>query len=407
MFGLPTLDIILGLVFLYLQLSLVCTAINEVIAHWLNRRPRTLIKGIGTLLSGEWKTSAKTFGSEKRHLPMSSKDTATPPASGSQPTINQIVKQLVRHPLIEGLSQSRRNLVGWTSGKPMPSYIPPGTFVDALLDIIRPSDGTSLSIDDIRSAVNALPDNQLKKPLQIFLAEAGGDVDEFKKRVEQWYGDAMERVSGLYKRNTQAITLIVATILTFAVKADTLEIVDALSSNATLRQAVVAQAEALANNPSADIRELIRLENLRRHAADSAGKADTSTKAPQTLRQAGIDSLMALREDSIVGFRYRQIEATIDSLKGIGLPLGWNMPDSIRTRIEKASLFGKVEEVIGFYLPRVVRHLLGLLITIFAISLGAPFWFDMLNKVINIRAAGRAPEEKPKSPEAAPPARGR
>ena len=40
--------------------------------------------------------------------------------------------------------------------------------------------------------------------------------------------------------------------------------------------------------------------------------------------------------------------------------------------------------------------LLGLLITIGAISQGAPFWFDILNKVTNLRAAGRPPNvEKP------------
>jgi hypothetical protein len=46
--------------------------------------------------------------------------------------------------------------------------------------------------------------------------------------------------------------------------------------------------------------------------------------------------------------------------------------------------------------------LLGLFLTAIAISLGAPFWFDLLNKVISIRAAGRAPHEKPKSPEGPP-----
>jgi hypothetical protein len=46
--------------------------------------------------------------------------------------------------------------------------------------------------------------------------------------------------------------------------------------------------------------------------------------------------------------------------------------------------------------------LIGLLLTALAISLGAPFWFDLLNKVISIRAAGRSPEEKPKSPEGGP-----
>ena len=39
--------------------------------------------------------------------------------------------------------------------------------------------------------------------------------------------------------------------------------------------------------------------------------------------------------------------------------------------------------------------LAGLLVTAGALSLGAPFWFDLLNKLVNLRAAGK----KPKTPE--------
>jgi hypothetical protein len=46
--------------------------------------------------------------------------------------------------------------------------------------------------------------------------------------------------------------------------------------------------------------------------------------------------------------------------------------------------------------------ILGWLITAFAVSLGAPFWFDLLNKFVNIRASGKAPEEEPKSPKEVP-----
>ncbi|HLQ50077.1 MAG TPA: hypothetical protein VK129_01185, partial [Terriglobales bacterium] len=37
-------------------------------------------------------------------------------------------------------------------------------------------------------------------------------------------------------------------------------------------------------------------------------------------------------------------------------------------------------------------HLLGLFFTLVALSMGAPFWFDMLNKFINIRNSGKAPD---------------
>jgi hypothetical protein len=39
------------------------------------------------------------------------------------------------------------------------------------------------------------------------------------------------------------------------------------------------------------------------------------------------------------------------------------------------------------------------MVTAFALQLGAPFWFDMLKKVITIRSAGRSPEEAHTSPK--------
>ena len=46
-----------------------------------------------------------------------------------------------------------------------------------------------------------------------------------------------------------------------------------------------------------------------------------------------------------------------------------------------------------------LSKLFGLSITAFAISLGAPFWFDTLNRFMNIRSAGRSPDEAAKTPE--------
>jgi len=50
------------------------------------------------------------------------------------------------------------------------------------------------------------------------------------------------------------------------------------------------------------------------------------------------------------------------------------------------------------------NKLAGLALTAFAVSLGAPFWFDLLNRFMNIRAGGKSPEEKAKPPDATKPA---
>ena len=59
---------------------------------------------------------------------------------------------------------------------------------------------------------------------------------------------------------------------------------------------------------------------------------------------------------------------TFASLQQLNIPLGWGSP------------VPKKEEW--------VNKIIGLLLTIFAISIGAPFWFDILNRITKIRSTG-------------------
>jgi hypothetical protein len=77
----------------------------------------------------------------------------------------------------------------------------------------------------------------------------------------------------------------------------------------------------------------------------------------------------------------RPMKDVVDAISTASLPIGW-------------SEFPKPDQW-----PTVV---VGWLITAFAVSLGAPFWFDLLNKFVNVRASGKAPEEEPKSPKEVP-----
>lgn len=243
MFGLQTLDLVIGLLFIYLLLSLVCTAVNEAIAAWLHLRAGTLRSGIHNLLSG--------FGNE-----------ASGPVSRDT---------LYNHPLIKGLEEKR--LLPFA--KRWPSYIPSRTFVLAVLDLIKGTESTptpaaaapnpapfplpgagaaaaARQCSDIHTAVSAanLPP-QLKQALVPLIDDAQGDLRRLQENLERWFNDAMERVSAAYKRKAQLITFVLALVVTLALNADTLRIARALSSNGPLREALVAQARQLTENPAA------------------------------------------------------------------------------------------------------------------------------------------------------------
>ena len=63
----------------------------------------------------------------------------------------------------------------------------------------------------------------------------------------------------------------------------------------------------------------------------------------------------------------------VDEVQEFGVPLGWSHDTSPHNVCWDG-----------------VGKMLGLLVTAFALSLGAPFWFDLLGKVSNLRGAGPA-----------------
>src|SRR5262249_5074841 len=147
--------------------------------------------------------------------------------------------------------------------------------------------------------------------------------------LQAWFDSAMDRVSGAYKRRTQELIFVVGLVVTITVNADTLTIAQRLVQDDSLRKALVAEAETTARSgePRPD-----------------AAKA-----------------------------RYRDLEAR-------GFPIGWAR--TLPAWSDKCDIACVASSAVR----QVPANILGWLITAFAISLGAPFWFDMLNKFIVIRS---------------------
>jgi hypothetical protein len=470
------IDVAIGLVFVYLMLSLVCTAANELLSQWFNSRATTLKQGIDTLLRDavapidvaaelqvaeqaeaardaleamlrkdatalfeRWQTARRRVDDARFALdelcslargsvaggsltsgsaaigtpPLWALDLAQPTSvlGAAQTTFDRATETLTgvsneleqwragtmarlttlrseaaearanhtlatfyAHPLIVGLSQLPWRLWPWDTKVRIPSYIPTHTFTRALLDTIAPaSSGAPSPLLEVRRALATLPEH-VRRPLLLALNDAAGDVNAFRAGVATWFDNAMERVSGLYKRKTKITVLLLAIGVTLFTNADTLRIVRALSSNQALRDALVAQAQATVRAPEAIKSQFAR---------DTGASADA--------RRASFAKSLA-------------------DMQALGIPIGYVVPDSTSERIEAASWVGapwKGTLYLRLYVPQILSGLIGLLLTALALSLGAPFWFDMLNKVVNVRAVGRTPAENAKIAQAqstAPPA---
>lgn len=331
MLGLPILDVAIGIAFFYLVFAMICTTANEMLSQWFNMRPKTLEEGLQQLL-------------------------------GSATLKNKILN----HPLVLGLS--RKNGKAKVANDPnaptaeVPSYIPAYTFATALLDNLT-GDKSIRDQDALKTGIDQLPDEP-RKALTALYQKVNGDWDKFHKEVECLYNDSMDRVSGWYKRYIQKQTKVLAILIVLWVNFDTLRMAERLWNDSALRAAVVEDAKARAQARNSGNMPL----------------AVYNQDDPDKGKAVGFDdSPITDKEQSL-----------INSVTGWQLDIDQTMAQADRRASEYPT-----EKYPRFWvwLEWALMHLLGWLISIFAISLGAPFWFDVLNRFMNLRNAGRAPNE--------------
>ncbi|MBK5273475.1 MAG: hypothetical protein JJE30_00270 [Desulfuromonadales bacterium] len=336
MFGFPLLDVVIGLVFIYALLALVCSAANEIYAGMSDRRENHLHEGISNLLGEHAVTGA-----------VREKVEFIPPGTTSNPplTTKSVVETFYAHPLIKSLNEKGTR----------PSYIPDSVFARVLLDMFAPTGGTvKLPVDKFNDFVSgvstALPaDSDLRRTLLIHAEDAGGDLEKLHASLVSWFSDAMKRVTGWYKNQSQSSLLLISFLICLAMNADSIRIFNELYSSPAIRNVIVAQAEQAG--------KVFANYTGHRGAASTAG----STKV---------------------------ITESLEKLKTTGLTWGWDGYSS------------KTECSIGQVIANIILTLLGILFTALAATLGAPFWFDMLGKFVNLKAIGKAPAETGTPPPA-------
>jgi hypothetical protein len=204
-----------------------------------------------------------------------------------------------------------------------------------LLDTFAPPAGAG-SDDLIGRATKALGppggtglNKTVRGLLQDALLDARGDVDRFRASIERSFDEVMDRASGWYKRKVQLILFALALALVVGINADSFALGQRLWKDDALRATVVAQA----------------------NRAVQAGQSSCPSASP---------SLPAMTKAA----------DCVDDVAALGIPLGWS------------------HDTTPHGLVSALSKLLGLLVTTFALTLGAPFWFDLLGKVAHLRGSG-------------------
>ena len=269
----PIIGVALGLIFFYVVLSLVASAVKEWIASLLGLRSKNLYEGVKTLIG------------------------------------NDFARKVYEHPLIKNLAKANK----------LPSYIDPGTMSTVLLEVIakdyKGKSYVSCAADEVRDMIGKIDNvHPLKGVLEALVDGSDEAADALKERFAGWFDEGMTRVAGWYKRKAKLIIILIAAGLTVITNASSIHIAEELWRNSALRTSIAIQAEAFANQEAA--------------------------KLPES-----------------------DLEQLVETF-----PIGWDAtPEST---------------------PGWLVTILGWIITIAAVSLGAPFWFDLLSRVANLRASG-------------------
>ena len=336
MFGSRILEVAIGIIFVFLLVSMICSAIREGIESWVKARAAFLEQGIRELL-------------HDRH------------AVG-------IARSVYTHPLIYGLyldeyrpRAASQPLSALARGGNLPSYIPARSFALALLDIAARGAGQhgtasnpatpELSLALARANVLNIENGAVQRVLIGAIDTAHGDLEEAIANISSWYDSAMDRVSGAYKRATQKLLLGIGLTVAVVLNVNTIAIAHHLFRDDVERATLVARAEAAAHDSS---------------FVSGSGEA-----------------------------QYARARAALDSLR---LPIGWDdvrlvLPWRTGTVRDASGVVRSVREMRWW--EHVFEPIVGWLLTALAAMLGAPFWFDLLNRMMVVRSTVKPHEKSP------------
>lgn len=312
------LEVAIGLTFVFLLLSLAMTVLLEVIESFTRARGARLLEALEELLDDPQRQGS---GSE---------------AAGA----------IYSHPAVQGLF--RGSFPSALKEKRLPSYIPTRNFALALIgqvlagrvnaapgDVSIPAAAHAPLGDRLRLAAERVDNEQLRRALLQAVDIGGDDFERIAAHLGNWYDGAMDRVSGRYKRRAQHLLFGIGLGAAVLLNINAFSMVESLAKNATLRRAVVAQAEAQA--------------------------------------RAGVPQAEA------------DFSAWIQKFDALGVPVGWSGGS-----LQALALPTRASPVFGWF-----QIVVGYLLTALAVTLGSPFWFDVLNRLMVIRATVKPTEKSP------------
>jgi hypothetical protein len=373
----PLLETIICLILVYALLSLLVGTITEMINNWKNERGRMLFEGIVRMF-----------------------------ANGADVNFGEL---LYKHPMVAAIFK--------TADRP-PMYISNFMFSQALIDTIVNHGRKFIRDEDtfklFQAGVNNMKGdgdlkimliNMIEKSVSYSGGYPGKVLTMLDQQIQQWYKDQTDRMTGWFKDLMRRRVLLISIFVTLVLNVNSIHLFKTIYTSPTLRSQLTPIAEQIADNYSRSKQDTaisalqqtykaVAMSHLQKGNADSA--FGVLNKAVTTL-----DSLQR-HHDSVGVNDLQQISDQLGELAALHIPIGWHKgvpPLSIDTATIDTATKDSVHVRGGKWVKKgsgrgiqLLWYVIGLAITVFSISAGAPFWFDMLLKLVNVRRAGKKPE---------------
>jgi hypothetical protein len=228
---------------------------------------------------------------------------------------------------------------------------------------------TEVTIAKLKNGINNLPNEDLKRALSSLIEEAGGNVEKAKKSVEDWFDESMDRVTGWYKRHLRWFVIGTAVVVVTAFNADTARVGLTLWQNEATREVVA----GLATNTASGTTPGFQCVN----------GTPTATNTPTAIVSLPTDPKC----------QQLMISNLRTGLGDIQL-IGWRGNDASLSDPREMPNLNPVDW--GGWLTKII----GLVVSVIAVQMGANFWFDALKKIVNVRSSGPPPPARNTSPTA-------
>jgi hypothetical protein len=330
------LDTVIGFAVVMLVISLLITILTQVVSALLNHRGSNLLWGIKTLFA---RFDPKGY----QHLSESAE---------------AVARQVLTHPLISDSWFSGNRLARWLGKFPPLGalfarfQLAAAIRANELMDILQHLASNALDGQPVAGDINKLL-NTTAAPVQATAAAVGAanvaagvqqtvqTIQTDAARLEDWFGSMMDRVSQKFAMYMRIWTVAFAAVFAFGTGTNSIQLLSDLYTQGAFRNALV--------NAAPQVSSAAQTVLAAKPAADSSA-SDADKKVIQDALKSAAD-LQEISSQS--GFQVIQLRWPID--------------------------FGKRPW------QSQLRYILGVLMTTGLLSLGAPFWFNALKSMTNLR----------------------